>query len=340
MLPLPQPLTGGSIDLLPPFVNVDGDDDWRLLVAWLIAALRPRGPYPVLVLHGEQGSAKSTTARVLRSLVDPNKAGLRAEPREARDLIVAAHNSWIIALDNLSHLSGWLSDALCRLSTGGGFSTRELFSDQDEALFDAQRPCVVNGIEELVTRGDLLDRSVILYLPNIPQDQRRPERAFWQRFEEERPQILGALCDVVSDGLQRIDTTELPELPRMADFALWVTAAEATCGWRAGAFLEAYEHNRSAANSLALEASLLVTPLRSIAKAGFHGTATKLLGRFNDTVPDDVRKQRGWPRNARALSGALRRLAPNLRETGIDVAFLGQQGESRERMILVSSRQE
>jgi hypothetical protein len=340
MLPLPHPLAGGSIDLLAPFVNIDGDDDWHLLVGWLVSAFRPQGPYPILVLHGEQGSAKSTTARVLRSLIDPNKAGLRSEPREPRDLMVAAHNSWIIALDNLSHLSPWLSDALCRLSTGGGFSTRELFTDQDETLFDAQRPCILNGIEELATRGDLLDRSVILYLPSILPGQRRPEHAFWQQFESQRPQMLGALCDVVSHALRCVDTVEVADLPRMADLAQWVTAGEASLGWEPGTFLDAYQRNRSAANSLALEASSLVLPLRSVAKGGFHGTATKLLARLNDTVPDDVRREKGWPRNARALSGALRRLAPNLREIGIDVAFLGQQGESRDRMILVSSRQE
>lgn len=340
MLSLPHPLAGGSIDLLEPFINIDGDDDWHLLVGWLISALRPQGPYSILVLHGEQGSAKSTTARVLRSLIGPNKAGLRSAPREPRDLMVAAHNSWIIALDNLSHLGPWLSDALCRLSTGGGFSTRELFTDQDETLFDAQRPCVLNGIEALATRGDLLDRSVILYLPSILPGRRRPERVFWQQFESQRPQMLGVLCDVVSHALRRVDTVEVTELPRMADLAQWVTAGDSSLGWETGTFLEAYQRKRSAANSLALEASSLVPPLRLVAKGGFHGTATKLLARLNETVLDDVRREKGWPRNARALSGSLRRLAPNLREIGIDMAFLGQQGESRERMILVSSRQE
>jgi hypothetical protein len=293
MLPLPHPLAGGSIDLLAPFVNIDGDDDWRIVVGWLVAAVRPQGPYPILLLHGQQGSAKTTTARVLRSLIDPNKAGLRSEPREPRDLMVAAHNSWIIALDNLSHLSQWFSDALCRLSTGGGFSTRELFTDQDEILFDAQRPCILNGIEELATRGDLLDRSLILYLPAILPGQRRPERAFWQEFESQRPQMLGALCEVVSHARRCIDTVEVTELPRMADLAQWVSACEASLGWESGAFLDAYQRNRSAANSLALEASSLVQPLRLIAKGGFDGTATKLLARVNDTVPDDVRREKG-----------------------------------------------
>src|SRR5207237_3972573 len=119
-----------------------------LSASWLVATLRPTGPYPILVSHGEQGSAKSTLVRVLRSLVDPNTAALRTTPRDERDLVIAATNGWLIALDNLSHLPDWLSDALCRLATGTGFATRELYTDGEESLFVAQRPIVLDGIEE------------------------------------------------------------------------------------------------------------------------------------------------------------------------------------------------
>ena len=144
MLPLPCPEAGGSLADLRSFINVSNDVDWRIVVAWLVAALRPCGPYPVLTLHGEQGAAKSTLARLLRALVDPDQAPLRAEPRGVRDLMVAAANAWMLAFDNLSHLPPWLSDALCRLATGGGFGTRALFTNQEEALFDAQRPVVAH----------------------------------------------------------------------------------------------------------------------------------------------------------------------------------------------------
>jgi hypothetical protein len=155
MSPLPHPIHGGGIEELRAFVNVpcDRESDRILLVAWLLAALRPCGPYPVLVLHGEQGSAKSTAARLLRALIDPNRAPLRAEPRDGRDLMIAATNGWCLSLDNLSHVPPWLSDAICRLATGGGFATRALYTDSDEVLFDAQRPVILNGIEELATRG-------------------------------------------------------------------------------------------------------------------------------------------------------------------------------------------
>jgi len=332
-LPVPRP--GGSVDELRPFVNVASEDDWHLLVAWLLAALSPSGPYPALALHGEQGTGKSTRAAMVRSLLDPNSAPLRAEPREARDLAIAASNGWVIALDNLSHVGGWLSDALCRLATGGGFATRELYSDQDETIFDSQRPIILTGIGELATRGDLLDRSLILYLERIPGSARRAERELWAAFDRARPRILGALLDAASGALRHLPSVELDELPRMADFAEWVTAAEPALGWAPGKFMDAYTANRDASNELTLEATPLAAPLRQLAELGFEGTATDLLDRLAALVEDTATRRRDWPANARSLSTALRRLAPNLREAGIEVEFGREPGGQRRRTIAI-----
>ena len=119
MQALPEPISGGSFNALRPFLNID-DDGFVLLVAWLVAAMRPRGPYPILVLNGEQGSAKSTCARILRSFIDPSTVSVRTLPREERDLIISANHSHVINFDNISRLPAWLSDALCRIATGGG----------------------------------------------------------------------------------------------------------------------------------------------------------------------------------------------------------------------------
>jgi hypothetical protein len=170
MLPLPTPAPGGDVAALRQFLNVN-DADWPLVVAWLLAAYRQSGPYPVLCLHGEQGSGKSTQARALRRLIDPNTADLRCEPKEPRDLMIAANNGWVVALDNISYLPGWLSDALCRLSTGGGFATRTLYENDEETIFDATRPLLITGIEEVATRSDLLDRSILVTLPTIPEQK-------------------------------------------------------------------------------------------------------------------------------------------------------------------------
>ena len=243
MLQLPAPTEGGSVNDLRPFLNVS-KRDFRLIVAWLLAAMRPTGPFPVLVLHGEQGSGKSTVARLLRSLIDPNTAPVRAEPRNAHDLAIAGNNAWAIALDNLSWLPPWLSDALCRLSTGGGFSTRTLYLDDEETIFDGQRPIVLNGIEEAATRPDLLDRSLLVGLPTIPEADRQTEAEFWAAFDEARPGILGALLSAVAVGIANLPNIKLDNLPRMADFSLWVSACEPALPWKQDAFMRAYLANR------------------------------------------------------------------------------------------------
>lgn len=338
MLSLPEPQRGGSIDELRRFVNVGSGEDWILLCSWLVASLRPRGPYPLLALHGEQGSAKSTTARALRGLVDPNTASLRSEPREERDLMIAASNGWCAAFDNLSRMPMWLSDGLCRLATGGGFATRELYTDGEEVLFDAQRPVILTGIEEVATRPDLLDRTLILNLPSIPEERRRVESAFWREFDAARPLILGALLDAVSAALRNESRVNLERLPRMADFAVWATAAESALGVPEGSFMAAYERNRAAANDLALEASpVAVEVLKCMAhRDAWTVTYTDLLTHLERAFGDSPKRPEGWPKSARGLAGELTRIAVNLRKAGVDVAPAGRESGSGRKMVTLA----
>lgn len=323
MRPLPEPQAGGSIDLLREFVNVESQDDYLLLVACLIAALRPRGPYPVLGLQGEQGSAKSTTARVFRGSVDPSSAPLRAMPREERDLHIAANNGWVIAFDNVSRLQPWVSDALCRLATGAGFSTRELYSNQDEIIFDAMRPIILNGIEDQAERDDLRDRAVILTLPPIDDKHRRDEDSFWMEFGEARPRILGALLRGLSSALLRWPMIDLERKPRMADFARWVTAAEQGLGWSQGTFLAAYQDNRQASVEAFFDGADFAAAIRDLIdhQGEFIGTAGELLHALNERNGDRAERPVTWPKSARGASGQVRRAAPALRGVGIEVLF-------------------
>jgi hypothetical protein len=336
MQPLPSPMRGGSVDLLRQYLNLESEDDFHLAVGWLFGAFRPRGPYPVLNLEGEQGSAKSTTARFLRALVDPNRAPIRAEPREQRDLLIAARNGWVIGFDNLSRVPAWLSDALCRLATGGGFGARSLYSDAEETIFDAMRPAMLNGIASVARRGDLLDRSIVLTLPRISEGSRRTETEIWRAFEMDRPEILGALLGAVSAALLNESAVRLQRVPRMADFAVWVTAAERALGMAPGAFLEAYARNRERGHDTVLEGSLIAaTLLELLERDTFDGTASALFALVNDAAPDSAKRAPSWPRSAQALSTQLRRLAPSLRGQGYAVTFYQTQGpHSRKRMTL------
>lgn len=336
MLPLPDPEPGGSVDELRGLVNVPDDDDWRLVVAWLVAALRPTGPYPALAINGEQGSAKSTLSRYARGLVDPNQSPLRRPPKDERDLMIAANNGWVVAFDNLSGLPASLSDALCCLATGGGFATRELYSDDDEKLFVAQRPALLNGIDEITTRPDLLDRALAITLPTIPDHRRTDEADLNLRFDVARHRILGALLDAVSCALANVDSVTLDRLPRMADFAKWITAAEPALGWEPGTFMRAYTGNREAANDQAIEASAIGPAMLGLMndREQWSGTSAELLATIEAHHSDQAQqRRRGWPGTAKAMANALRRLAPNLRAIGIAYHPPKPEGKTRRRVL-------
>ena len=322
MRALPEPVAGGSVDELRPFVNVSEETTWRLLIGWLVGCFAPTGPYPLLVLHGEQGSAKSTTARLLRSLIDPAKPELRSVPADERELLIAATNNRIVAFDNLSGMTGkdaWLSDALCRLSTGAGLAVRALYKNDEEHLFEVASPVILTGIEALPQRADLLERSLLVDLPALADDQRETEDVLWRSFEEKRPRVLGALLDAAAAALtnrKRVQS-ERRSWPRMADHAQFVTAAESGLGWEPGAYMASYADSRADTTMAALESSPLWPHLAEFAD-GTQRTGSDLLEALVELAGDTATKRRGWPKDARSLSAQIKRLAPDLRRVGIE----------------------
>jgi hypothetical protein len=266
---------------------------------------------------------------MLRALIDPNVAPVRSAPREERDLFIAASNGHLLAFDNLSDLPAWTSDALCRLASGGCFATRRLYTNQDEMLFQASRPIVLNGIEDVITRPDLADRAIFVTLPFVADHRRRPEAEIWAAFEAARPQILGALLDAMVHGLSAVFEVRFEQLPRMADFAVWSAACEPAFS-PVGSFSRAYRANRRAAVEDVVEADPVATCIREImaAHSRWCGTASDLLR----VGADDPTLARGWPKSPRALAGRLRRAQTPLRALGIEVAF-SREGHAGMRKI-------
>lgn len=334
MLSLPMPEAGGNLSDLREFLNLPDDSAYVLVVAWLMGVFNPDGPFPLLTLLGEQGSAKSTTARVLKRLIDPSSAPVGCEPREVRDLMIKASNNWMLAYDNLSTMPGWFSDALCRLATGGGFTTRELYTDDGEIIFDAKRPMILNGIEDFISRGDLLERAILLRHPPIPEGRRKAEREFWERFEAARPRLLGAVLDRVAGGLRELPNVDV-HLPRMADFAKFAVACENGVGETG--FLSAYAENQAGSHEQALDASpipaVLVTFMDN--RDWWEGTATELLKELTALVPEKE-KPKDWPAKPNVLTNKLRRLASDLRRVHqLDVRDRRMPGGKRTRVITI-----
>lgn len=337
MLEIPEPERGGDLEDLRGVLNVPEGDPWILARAWLIQAFNPQGPYPIGIVNGEQGSGKSWFGRILRYVIDPNVSALRRPPRSERDLMIAAVNSWVIAYDNLSGLPPWLGDAICTLSTGGGLSQRELYSDREESLLDAQRPVILNGIDTISTRGDLLDRAIIFNLPRIDPDKRRTEKKIIAELDRIRPGVIGAILDIVSHGLSELPRVKLDQLPRLADFAEWITACEGALRWEPGEFLRAYDENRDDANATLIDNDLFATSLVNFIKAGvepFEGPAGFLLSALEERAGVDTRyPPNGWPRTPQGVSNKLKRITPALRAVGVEVG--PQQRTKKSRNIRI-----
>jgi hypothetical protein len=245
----------------------------------------------VLGLQGEQGSGKSQTARILRSIVDPCEGDLLTCPRSEHDLMISANNGWILAFDNISVISDWLSDALCKVSTGSALATRTLYTDSDQTILKASRPLLLNGITTVITRHDLLDRSIILQLPILSETTRRSENDIWEEFKRIHPSVLGGLLSAVSAALRNKNKVKLEKMPRMADAALWVTAMEDKISW--------------------------------------EGTASDLLKELRETISEDIKRSKFWPKAPHALSNRLTRAAYNLRKIGWKIDFLKRTSSSR-----------
>jgi hypothetical protein len=177
--------------------------------------------------------------------------------------MITANNGHVLAFDNLSGLPPWLSDSFCRLASGGSFAVRRLYTDDEEVLFQAARPIIVNGIEDVISRPDLADRAIFLTLPCVPEEKRRPEAQFWSEFELARPSILGALLAAASYGLRMLPSIRVASLPRMADFAMWACACEGAL-WPLGTFMRAFRQNRRSAIEDAIDGDPLAACIRHL----------------------------------------------------------------------------
>lgn len=331
MRSLPIPQIGKGLDNLLGLFSLD-EASLVLLKSWILGAIRPRGPFPILILQGQQGTAKSTLARAVRNLIDPATPLLRALPKDEEDLAIAAFNSGIIAFDNMSSVRHWLADALCRFSTGGGWAKRRLYTDQDEVILDIQKPIILNGIDDLATRGDLADRSIVIHLEPIPDNKRMSESDFWLFYEDIWPTALGEVLSSASLALKNLPKIKLKESPRMADFASWVVAAEDNADSESSRFLFEYAKNRKDSLYASTQSYSICAAVESLAgSGGFEGTATELLvalQKHDSRVQNEIK-------SPVTLGNNLRRIADGLRVKGIEITFI----RNRDRLIRIRRSQ-
>ena len=350
LLPLPIPTKGGSLDELRSFLNLREKDDFYLVTAFLVGALMPRGPFPCLAFRGDQGSGKSTHSRMIVSLVDPSEPAIRSMPKSELDLVIAAFRSRVVAFDNISEISDTQSDAIARLLTGTGLGGRKLYTDMDESRIRSCIPVIMNSIEEVIRRADLRKRTILVELAAIDGERRKTEAALWEEFDQARPRIIGALCNAVASAIRNRDQTPPGELPRMADFAAFVCAAEEGLDWKPGTFLNIYNRRISEAIELVIENSPFAEAVRdfivnnqedtfidSTGRVYWEGTASDLLKQLQ---PLDGFEPRNFPKTGQGVRRALQRYQSTLAQVGITIEFnAGRTVDNRPILRLLGPRE-
>lgn len=321
-IPQVYPVLGGDPWKLFEFVNVS-ESDQLLVMVYLISCLIPDIPHPVPLIVGEHGSAKSSTCRLFKALIDPSKVGTVALQHTEERLTQLLDHHWFAIFDNVEYIYPWQSAALCRAVTGEGTAKRALYTDDDDVIYDYKRCIGLNGINNVATKPDLLDRAFFLNLE--PITTRVEEIELFKRFDEAKPKILGGIFDALSKALSIYPSIHLDSLPRMADFTRWGCAIAEALAHTNEEFLVAYYENINRINRTALEEEPLGLVILSFMKEidEWEGTPTQLLneltmvaeGLFIDT------KSRTWIKTAESLGKRLRVIQPNLRAEGVEVIW-------------------
>ncbi|MEU5718472.1 ATP-binding protein [Streptomyces sp. NPDC020403] len=317
-LPLPAKDTDGKgIDLLMRLCNFANAETECLAIAWLIGCLGPGVPVPAPFLTGPQGAGKSTGGRMLVRIVEGMSGDLRRAPKDEENLIAAVAAGWVTALDNLSHMTPDLSDAMCCIVTGAESVKRALFTDGDVHRARYRRPLLLTGIDVGVIRPDLAERLLPLRLerPTV----RRTEAELWAEYEEVLPVVLGSLLDLTVKV--RAAQAETPTDLRMADFAHLCAQLDVATGLGA---LPAYRASVDDLNDDVIEGDLLAQTVLQHAETLDPGgeqrmTSTEWLNVLSRLYSGEELRPlpKGWPTTSKVLSDRLKRLQPTLAARGV-----------------------
>ena len=335
-LPLPD-LTAelSAIDELKPHINFGSEENWVLIVAYLVAAIVLENSYPILVLSGEQGCAKTFTSKTLVNLIDPVKAPLLEAPNSTEDIMVHANNRRVLCYDNISGIKANLSDTLCRVATSGGIGIRKKYTDGDMFVVDVTRPIILNGIDVAANRADLASRCLFIDLPRIESNKYVAEHTLQSKIKELTPRFLGALYLLISKVLACKDQIILEESTRLADFTKIGMAVEQAIGWETGTFWKAYNSNQAGYNRIIFENDpLIIGILEIVHDEPFIGTMGELLKTLEELdMNQKYDKRRYMSKTASHLSTALKRVAPTMRSHGMVYEQLKRTSDKRSFII-------
>ena len=302
--------------------NFKSRKDAVLYLVYLITCFIPEIAHPILVLHGEKGAAKSTTMRFTRTLVDPSKVPLISMPTKIDDLAGTLAKTHMICFDNLATLKTDVSDLLCMASTGGGYTKRKLYTDDEEVVYSFKRCICLNGIGVVATQPDLLDRSLLIELDRIPLGVYQTEAMINARFESVRPQIVGGCLAAIAKARVIYSDITVPGLGRMADFMHWGYAIAEVLGIGGDNFCNIYANNQKKSILEAIESNPVASAIKILMsnQTEWIGSVRDLLNVLNQVALKNgiVTTHSLWPKAPKSLSTRLKEVKSNLEAIGIE----------------------
>ena len=340
-------------DRFMELINIQEEDTKLLLKCYIISLFIPDIAKPILILHGEQGSAKSTLQELIKMLVDPSIVKTHTFSRGSNELIQILSHNYIVYFDNVSIIRDWISDVLCRAVTGSGFSKRQLYTDDDDIIYHFRRCIGFNGVNLEATKADLLDRAIIILLERIPKEKRKRIEEVWKEFNEIKSQLLGYIFDVIVKVLEfkKQNGSIIPTngFNRMADFEEYAEIISRCMGNRENEFLRVYQKNINIqideaieASSLSMAVIRLIDDINKKEHTEWSGSATQLSLELNEIAETELKinihKIKSWPKSPNSLSRRLNEVKTNLREKGIVIErYKDEKGNRLIKIRKVSS---
>lgn len=330
-----EPERGGKLDDVLRFVNITDEDQKILFQVYLVATMIPGFHHPMPFVYGPQGSAKSTLSKILRKLIDPSKLEVVSLTRHEKDLVLQLDHHYLLFFDNVSSISDWIADLLCRAITSTGVADRTLYTNSDETIRFLHSSIGMNGISLSIDRPDLLERCILFELERVDKDTRRDEDELYAEFEAMRPKLVGAIFDAAADALAILPSVVISEKPRMADFARHGYAVAEALGIGGEKFLAAYLRNIGSQSRAAVDNDLVATLIAELVEEHdpWAGTYTQLRTKLSDMLI--TKKQpdlfKALPADPSALSRAVGRIKPPLADEGI---LIEKDPKSRRAVII------
>ncbi len=313
-----EPKKGGNTLRLFDFVNIPDEQHRLLSLVYVISCFIPNIPHPIIHPYGDQGAGKTTFFTFFKLLIDPSKMSVIITPRSMEETVQVLEQHYLCMFDNLSTFPDWLSDLLSQACTGGGFQKRRLYTDDESVIYEIQRCIGLNGINLLISRADLMDRTILLQLERIEPSKRKEWRALMQEFEEERPYILGCFFDVLSKAMALYPSTKVDNLPRMADFMRWGVAIARALGYKKEDFVQAYQGNIESQNAEIINSNTLAQAVLTfmLEQEGWSGTVKECYEKLGELVVIS-KDDRTFPKHFNKLRSHLNRIKANLLDYGI-----------------------